>query len=115
MRGEWKDPRLDKTTVAEWSERWLRTKANIKPKTIVGYESNLRDHVLTTFVFFFKQKAAYKVYQCDWSSDVCSSNLLNPRMGLSPLPPRHRTLSPTPYPAPPKRPPGCSFANRRSS
>ena len=26
-------------------------------------------------VFFFKQKTAYEVYQCDWSSDVCSSDL----------------------------------------
>ena len=28
------------------------------------------------FVFFFKQKTAYEIYQCDWSSDVCSSDLL---------------------------------------
>ena len=27
------------------------------------------------FVFFFKQKTAYEIYQCDWSSDVCSSDL----------------------------------------
>ena len=26
-------------------------------------------------VFFFKQKTAYEIYQCDWSSDVCSSDL----------------------------------------
>ena len=25
--------------------------------------------------FLFKQKTAYEVYQCDWSSDVCSSDL----------------------------------------
>ena len=29
------------------------------------------------FVFFFKQKTAYEIYQCDWSSDVCSSDLNN--------------------------------------
>ena len=28
------------------------------------------------FIFFFKQKTAYEIYQCDWSSDVCSSDLL---------------------------------------
>ena len=28
------------------------------------------------FVFFFKQKTAYEIYQCDWSSDVCSSDLV---------------------------------------
>ena len=27
------------------------------------------------FLFFFKQKTAYEIYQCDWSSDVCSSDL----------------------------------------
>src|ERR1044072_6882287 len=25
---------------------------------------------------FFKQKTAYEIYQCDWSSDVCSSDLV---------------------------------------
>ena len=28
-------------------------------------------------ICFFKQKTAYEVYQCDWSSDVCSSDLVN--------------------------------------
>ena len=27
-------------------------------------------------VFFFKQKTAYEIKECDWSSDVCSSDLL---------------------------------------
>src|SRR3546814_8542209 len=26
--------------------------------------------------FFFKQKTAYELRMCDWSSDVCSSDLL---------------------------------------
>ena len=29
------------------------------------------------FFFFFKQKTAYEIYQCDWSSDVCSSDLIS--------------------------------------
>ena len=28
-------------------------------------------------IFFFKQKTAYEIYQCDWSSDVCSSDLFS--------------------------------------
>src|SRR5213596_3991451 len=28
------------------------------------------------FFFFFKQKTAYEIRPCDWSSDVCSSDLL---------------------------------------
>ena len=31
--------------------------------------------VVSFFFFFFKQKTAYEIYQCDWSSDVCSSDL----------------------------------------
>lgn len=49
LRGEWSDPRLSKTNVEEWSQRWLRTKSHLKPKTLVGYESNLRAHVLPAF------------------------------------------------------------------
>ena len=30
-----------------------------------------------SFFFFFKQKTAYEIYQCDWSSDVCSSDLVD--------------------------------------
>ena len=30
--------------------------------------------------FFFKQKTAYEIYQCDWSSDVCSSDLCQRRI-----------------------------------
>ena len=29
--------------------------------------------------FFFKQKTAYEIKECDWSSDVCSSDL---KLGL---------------------------------
>src|ERR1044072_4015471 len=31
--------------------------------------------LLSGVFFFFKQKTAYEIYQCDWSSDVCSSDL----------------------------------------
>ena len=27
------------------------------------------------FLFFFEQKTAYEIVGCDWSSDVCSSDL----------------------------------------
>src|SRR5881397_4110414 len=30
---------------------------------------------ILSFFFFFKQKTAYEMAQCDWSSDVCSSDL----------------------------------------
>ena len=31
--------------------------------------------LLLFFFFFFKQKTAYEILTCDWSSDVCSSDL----------------------------------------
>ena len=34
------------------------------------------------YFFFFKQKTAYEIYQCDWSSDVCSSDLPDIRKEL---------------------------------
>src|SRR3546814_9283165 len=37
-------------------------------------------YVHTMFVFFFKQKTAYEMRISDWSSDVCSSDLLDAHM-----------------------------------
>ena len=31
---------------------------------------------ISYFFFFFKQKTAYEIKECDWSSDVCSSDLI---------------------------------------
>src|SRR6056300_778259 len=37
--------------------------------------------------FFFKQKTAYEISECDWSSDVCSSDLrFVPGAGAPPWP-----------------------------
>ena len=30
-------------------------------------------------LFFFKQKTAYEISECDWSSDVCTSDLAQPK------------------------------------
>ena len=35
----------------------------------------VKDIDIQNCIFFFKQKTAYEIYQCDWSSDVCSSDL----------------------------------------
>ena len=35
--------------------------------------SDLKKNIF--FIFFFKQKTAYEIKECDWSSDVCSSDL----------------------------------------
>ena len=41
----------------------------------VWLEMVVHDVINCFFFFFFKQKTAYEIYQCDWSSDVCSSDL----------------------------------------
>ena len=33
-------------------------------------------------IFFFKQKTAYELKECDWSSDVCSSDLIFCLLGV---------------------------------
>src|SRR3546814_53681 len=35
-----------------------------------------------SYMFFFKQKTAYEMRSSDWSSDVCSSDLLTGRQGV---------------------------------
>src|SRR3546814_2014089 len=35
------------------------------------------DMLTVSFIFFFKQKTAYEMRISDWSSDVCSSDLLD--------------------------------------
>src|SRR3546814_8262522 len=46
--------------------------------------------VLMIFFFFFKQKTAYEMRISDWSSDVCSSDLMRSRL--------HRSQISTPTP-----------------
>ncbi len=36
-RGEWVDPAMGKVTLAEWSQRYLRTKQHLKPYTLAGF------------------------------------------------------------------------------
>ena len=40
--------------------------------------------VIFVVFFFFKQKTAYEIKECDWSSDVCSSDLfdIEPKLGM---------------------------------
>src|SRR3546814_7832734 len=49
------------------------------------------------FFFFFKQKTAYEMRISDWSSDVCSSDLLS-QLGLRPM--FMVDEHPLPWPAP---------------
>ncbi len=49
LRGEWVEPRLGRVTFREWVERWRETAIHLKPKTVEGYESLLRCHLLPEF------------------------------------------------------------------
>lgn len=48
LRGELLDPRLSRRLFADWSAEWLGG-LHLRPKTLVGYESTLRVHVLPVF------------------------------------------------------------------
>ena len=47
---------------------------NTKTRSVCQ-QADVTDHFCFLYFFFFKQKTAYGLYQCDWSSDVCSSDL----------------------------------------
>ena len=42
---------------------------------VVMCSRNGCNEFILCFFFFFKQKTAYEILTCDWSSDVCSSDL----------------------------------------
>src|SRR3546814_3114877 len=44
---------------------------------------NYIDYIFVHIVFFFKQKTAYEMRISDWSSDVCSSDLIYRRRARS--------------------------------
>jgi hypothetical protein len=49
QRGDYLDPRLARTTFAEWAEQWLSTTVHLKPKTQASYASILSGRVLPVF------------------------------------------------------------------
>src|SRR5918992_329306 len=48
-RGTYNDPHLGKIAFEDWAVHWLATKVRLKPKTLDGYESLLRVHLLPEF------------------------------------------------------------------
>src|SRR6056300_710759 len=52
--------------------------------------------LLCLFFFFVKQKTAYEISECDWSSDVCSSDLRSRRGAAEGNDPLLRTFTEEP-------------------
>ena len=48
-RGQWSDPRLGRTTFAEWAARWETTTVNLRANTQAAYRNLLRRYLLPTF------------------------------------------------------------------
>jgi integrase len=48
-RGQWSDPRLGRTTFAEWAARWEATTVNLRANTRAAYRNLLRRYLLPTF------------------------------------------------------------------
>ena len=49
QRGEWIDPDLSATPFADWAHGWITTRTHLKPKTLDGYQSLLRNHIIPRF------------------------------------------------------------------
>jgi integrase len=48
-RGQWSDPRLGRTTFADWAARWEATTINLRANTRATYRNLLRRYLLPTF------------------------------------------------------------------
>ena len=68
--------------------------------------------VLCVFFFFFKQKTAYEIKECDWSSDVCSSDLARLEVAVDE---HHRLSDPVLRDKIVRRLRRCGFANAEVS
>src|SRR2546430_7945322 len=51
-------------------------------KAVVRYFTNVNGAVLGVFCFFFSSRRRHTRFDCDWSSDVCSSDLLCQQFGI---------------------------------
>jgi integrase len=49
LKGQWYDPALGQVSLAEWAQRWLTARPDLKPKTRAGYQSLLRSRILPCF------------------------------------------------------------------
>lgn len=49
MTGDWVDPDMSKTRFSDYAPRWLDTKVNVRPRTLINIEGRLRNHVLPAF------------------------------------------------------------------
>lgn len=47
--GDWVDPDLSKTRFEEYARRWLETKVNVRPRTVINIEGRLRNHIFPAF------------------------------------------------------------------
>ena len=65
------------------SERMLSCQAatenrNDANKHVFRNRTGIICELLLVLFFFFKKKTAYEISKCDWSPDVCSSDLAGP-------------------------------------
>src|SRR5689334_23577661 len=67
-------------------------------------------HYLFVFFFFFSSRRRHTRWNCDWSSDVCSSDLSSTNSPTSTAPPENSTVVPS-GPAERTFAPRCSSAS----
>jgi integrase len=116
-RGDYRDPTLGLVTLETWATEWLRTAIHLKPKTVEGYESLLRKHILPRFgttplarittpetrawlsslpLSPSRGRQAYRLLSTLMKAAVESGNLArSPCIGIkvAPVPPRELTLA----------------------
>jgi integrase len=48
-RGGWVDPRSGRITFALFAEKWLESRTDLRPRSVLVYQSHLRQHLVPTF------------------------------------------------------------------
>jgi integrase len=74
VRGEYVDPKLGRVTVGDWSDRWLASKANVKPSTRDRYAGILATHVVPAWGTVRLVDVAHSDVQA-WVSSLSASGL----------------------------------------
>src|SRR5256886_2472116 len=80
MRGIWSAGIRDKST--SWYSKGRRSKGMF-PRT-----TSSTNWFVSLLLFFFSSRRRHTRFDCDWSSDVCSSDLIRTLIHLETLPPR---------------------------
>lgn len=73
VRGDWRDPRSGRITIAELAETWYATTASLKPSTRMSYRSQLDAHVLPRWAALEVRRVEHGQVAA-WTAEIASGS-----------------------------------------